>query len=380
VSESEVRPQHLSPEEARLLVHAACCVIAADGMIAPQEMDTLLAAMVRLGIRHDPQTTRTSIVAACKQIYTNGVGSYARNVADKVANASDGARACTLRLITQLQQADGAVRKAELAVAAVFAKACGETSLHPVGPIGPPTASIPVIENQMAVADMRTGVMPRSMPGPPQLSDSADAGITIRPWRWRQANGLITARSGEAVGDGMCAICGRAERLRPWKQRFSCAVPWAVWGSVFLWLILMCRNVAVPNSIYDAINTVTDGAWQLAVIASFVSVVVRRHGWVMFTLCDACRSAMLWRRAMWMGPAVCSALFFVLGSGLWGVRNPELFLSLGAIALLLSGMVAVLDSKTGPVRCVKIEEGRLTLKVRNLQYIEADHQTLHGLS
>ena len=361
MSESKVPPQTLSPEEAQLLVHAACCVIAADGKIAPQEMDTLLAALDRLGVRHDPHATRTHVVAACKRIYTSGVGSYARNVADKVANASEGARASAIRLITQLQQADGTVRKAELAVAAVFANACGETSSYPVESEGAPIASFPVIENQLAVADTRTGVTPNLIPGLPQLPDVADADISIRKWRWRQANGLITARSGEAVGDGMCLLCGNNDHVRPWKKRVSCAAPWAAPGGALLGLVLTFSPV--PSLL-------------LAGIASWV---FRRHAWLVFWLCDSCRSRVLWKSAMQWGVSLASIPFLVLGSGFWSVQNPGRFLNLGVGILLFAMLLAALLWR-GAETCVGIESKWVTLKVRNPQYIEADHQTLHVLS
>jgi hypothetical protein len=107
VSESKVPPQTLSPEEARLLVYAACCVIAADGTIAQKERDALLATMNRIGIPHDPKAMNAHIVAVCKQIYKEGVTACAAKAARQVAGASSSLKAALSSLTAELPWADG---------------------------------------------------------------------------------------------------------------------------------------------------------------------------------------------------------------------------------------------------------------------------------
>ena len=107
MSESKVPPQTLSPDEARLLVYAACCVIAADGTIAQKERDALLAAMNRIGIPHDPKAMNAHVVAVCKQIHKEGVSACAAEAARQVAGASSSLKTALSSLTAELPRADG---------------------------------------------------------------------------------------------------------------------------------------------------------------------------------------------------------------------------------------------------------------------------------
>ena len=143
MSESKDPPQPLSPEGARLLVHAACCVIAADGTIAQKEVDALLAAMDRLGIPHDPKATRAHAVVACKHIYARGVRLCAEELTQHVANSSSQLRASLAALTAELERADGTATAAEIVVGTVLESASHSAADHTVsgdqvefGPLG----------------------------------------------------------------------------------------------------------------------------------------------------------------------------------------------------------------------------------------------------
>ena len=82
---------------------------------------------------------------------------------------------------------------------------------------------------------------------------------------------------------------------------------------------------------------------------------------------------------MQWGVSLASIPFLVLGSGFWSVQNPGRFLNIGVGILLFAMLLAALLWR-GAETCVGIESKWVTLKVRSPQYIEADHQTLHGHS
>ena len=113
----------LSPEEVRLLVYAACCVIAADGTIAQRERDALLAAMNRIGIPHDPKAMNAHVVAVCKQIHKEGVSACAAEAARQVAGASSSLKTALSSLTAELQWADGTATVAEVVVGTVLQSA-----------------------------------------------------------------------------------------------------------------------------------------------------------------------------------------------------------------------------------------------------------------
>ena len=113
---SSKRAASLSPDEVQLLLKAACCVMAADGRLVEKELDSLLVALKRLNIPHDPHKTRDHVIAACKRIYKHGVRSCADEVASQISAASSDLRSLVLAITSQLQVADGTASAAEITV------------------------------------------------------------------------------------------------------------------------------------------------------------------------------------------------------------------------------------------------------------------------
>ena len=128
--------------DARLVVQAMCCVIAADGRVSGSEIDVVFDAMAGIGLRLSKERFRDEVIGSCKRIHRRGVLAVAEGLISRLEEIRGSSLAATIQqLQDDVMRSDGRVTESEKAVVAMFRNA-----------LSSPIADDPVVETPATAA------------------------------------------------------------------------------------------------------------------------------------------------------------------------------------------------------------------------------------
>ncbi len=162
--------------------------------------------------------------------------------------------------------------------------------------------------------------------------------------RW--AGSEATARDGQSLGAGMCVNCGGQEGLQPWRRAFTYTPPWVYVGLL---------AGLIPAAILAAIFT--------------------RKGSLTFSRCSPCKSRMF-RMAVicWLiglgGLFVFPMLGAFIGQLLDAHNGTGAGIGLGFLVWIVALIVVAVLGAMSPVKCTLIDNGMVTVRVRNPQHLK----------